>query len=162
MLSLGGNMVSSLAKDVKQYVHELSDERQSEIQVLINLIRENLEPGHIEGMTYGMIGWQVPLVISGPTYNGQPLAPVSLAVQKHHISIYLMGIYASDELTEEFQKRWTKSGKRPDMGKACIRIKTIEDADLETIAWAVGVLTPQEFSEMYLTARSDYLSKKRQ
>lgn len=102
-----------------------------------------------------MICYQVPLSVSGPTYNKRPLASVAIAAQKNYISIYLLGIYASEALTQEFHKRWLASGKKLDMGRSCVRFKTISDADLETIKWASGLLTAVEFTQMYLAARSN-------
>lgn len=147
-------MVSSHAPTVAHYLAEIPEERKADVTALVDLVRKVLPEGYEEVMAWGMVGYQVPLEISGPTYNGQPIGPVAIAAQKHHISLYLLSIYASPELTAEFTKRWLESGKKLDMGKSCIRFKTLADADLSTIAWAVGLLTPEEFSEMYQKARS--------
>jgi hypothetical protein len=106
-------------------------------------------------MEWGMICYQVPLSVSGPTYNKKPLAAVAIASQKNYISIYLLGHYASEALTEEFHERWLASGKKLNMGKSCVRFKSLVDADLDTIKWACGLLTPTEFTNMYLTARGN-------
>jgi len=153
-------VVSSKAQTVKQYLAELPDDRRKDITKLVKLVRKHLPKGYEEVMAWGMIVFQVPMDISGPTYNQQPLAAVALASQKNHISFYLSSIYASEELTTEFHERWARSGKKLDMGKSCIRFRAIEQADLETIAWAVGLLNPVEFSEMYQNARRQYRSKK--
>jgi Domain of unknown function (DU1801) len=147
-------MVSSNAATVEHYLAELKEPRRSEITVLLDLIRDNLPAGFIETMAWGMIVFQVPLEVSGPTYNDQPLAAVALASQKNHISFYLSAIYASKELTSEFQSRWANSGKRLDMGKSCVRFTSLEKADLETLAWAVSRFDPVRFSETYSSARS--------
>jgi hypothetical protein len=147
-------MVSSNAATIEQYLAELAEPRRSEISKLLDLIRDNLPAGFIETMAWGMIVFQVPFEVSGPTYNDQPLAAVALASQKNHISFYLSAIYASEELTGEFQLRWANSGKRLDMGKSCVRFTSLEKADLETLAWAVSRFDPVRFSEMYSCARS--------
>jgi hypothetical protein len=147
-------MVSSNAVTIEQYLAELAEPRRSEISKLLDLIRANLPAGFIETMAWGMIVFQVPFEVSGPTYNDQPLAAVALASQKNHISFYLSAIYASEELTGEFQLRWANSGKRLDMGKSCVRFTSLEKADLETLAWAVSRFDPVRFSEMYSSARS--------
>lgn len=147
-------MVSSQAVTVAQYLEELSPERKKDISTLRKLIKQNLPKGYRETIQWGMITYQVPLKVSGPTYNNQPLAVVAIAALKNNISLYLLSIYASKKLTSEFQKRWLASGKKLDMGKSCIRLKSIEQADLKTIAWAASLLTPKEFVEMYLKARS--------
>lgn len=147
-------MVSSNALTVSQYLDELSPERREDVEILLQTIRNNIPVGYEEGMAWGMVNFQVPLAVSGPTYNGQPLASAAIASQKNYISVYLLGIYASQELSLEFRDRWARSGKKLDMGKSCIRFKTVEDADLPTIAWAAGLLNPQEFTRMYLAARA--------
>lgn len=148
-------MVSSSAHSVEAYLDELSAERRTHIAQLRDIVLAALPAGYQEAMEWGMICYQVPLSISGPTYNQKPLAAVAIASQKNYISIYLLGIYASQELTDEFHSRWQLSGKKLDMGKSCVRFKTIDGADLETISWACGLLTPTEFSAMYLAARGN-------
>ena len=152
-------MVSSQAISVNQYLAELPEVRRHDITELVNLVRKHLPEGYEEVMAWGMVGFQVPMSVSGPTYNNQPIGPVAIAAQKNHISLYLLSIYASEDLTAEFQARWLASGKKLDMGKSCIRFKTLEQADLPTIEWAVGLLKPTEFVEMYLNARSSRNSK---
>lgn len=146
-------MVSSAAATVEQYLAELDEPRRGEIAELLDLIRNNIPKGFDEGMAWGMIVFQVPMSVSGPTYNGQPLAVVALASQKNHISFYLSSIYASEELTAEFYERWERSGKKLDMGKSCVRFKSLGKADLESLSWAVSLLTPEEFTKMYLLSR---------
>ena len=146
-------MVSSAAATVEQYLAELEEPRRDEITELLGLIRQNLPKGFDETMAWGMIVFQVPLAVSGPTYNDQPLAAVALASQKHHISFYLSSIYASEELTAEFHERWARSGKKLDMGKSCVRFRSLDKADLETLGWAVSLLDPVQFTQMYIEAR---------
>ena len=146
-------MAYSTAESIEQYISELPDQRKTEVSQLLSLIRENLPDGFDEVMAWGMIVFQVPMAISGPTYNGQPLAVVALASQKHHISFYLSSIYASKELTTEFHQRWEQSGKKLDMGKSCVRFRSLDRADLMTLAWAVSLLDPVQFTQMYLDAR---------
>lgn len=146
-------MVSSSAGSIKQYLAELDEPRRGEIKQLLELIRSKIKPGYVESMSWGMICFEVPLEVSGVTYNKQPLVAVGLASQKQHISIYLTSIYAKEELAAEFKKRWVNSGKKLDMGKGCVRFRTLEQADLKTIAWAVSKQTPRQFSKDYLAIR---------
>lgn len=148
-------MVYSTAESIEQYISGLPEPRKTEITQLLALIRENLPDGFNEDMAWGMIVFQVPMEVSGPTYNKQPLMAVALASQKNHISLYLTSIYASQELTDEFHNRWHKSGKKLDMGKSCLRFRSLEQADLETLGWAVSLLNPEKFTQMYLEARKE-------
>lgn len=74
-------MVSSNANSVTEYLAELPKERRVEVEVLLNLVRQHIKPGHIEAIQWGMICFQIPMDISGPTYNKRPLASVALAAQ---------------------------------------------------------------------------------
>ena len=135
--------MQSNAKTIKQYLAELEPTRAKDIQTLVTLTRANIKPGFVETMRWGMISYEIPMEVTGPTYNNQPLNYIGIASQKHHISFYLMGIYASG-LLEEFEKRWAASGKRLDMGKGCVRFKTLEQADLTTLKWAIKLHTPKQ------------------
>lgn len=147
-------MVSSAAATVEQYLADLEEPRRGEITELLGLIRQNLPNGFNEAMAWGMIVFQVPMAVSGKTYNDQPLAAVALASQKNYISFYLSSIYASKELTAEFHERWARSGKKLDMGKSCVRFKSLDKADLETLGWAVSLLDPVQFTQMYVVSRA--------
>jgi hypothetical protein len=140
--------VHSDASTVEEYLAALPTARLDDMAELVHLIRANLQPGFDEEMRWGMISWEVPLTLSGPTYNGQPLGYVALASQKNHISVYLLGVYSDPRASAEFERRWAASGKRLDMGKSCVRFASNAKADLDTIAWAVGLNTPSEYLEL--------------
>jgi hypothetical protein len=53
----------------------------------------------------------------------QPLPFAGLASQKNHMSLYLMCAYGDSPLAEWFREAWAKTGKKLDMGKACVRLK---------------------------------------
>ncbi len=144
--------MQSAAKTVSEYLAELEPARRKDISTLRIHIKKHLPAGYKEVMNWGMICYEVPLSVSGPTYNKQPLAYVALASQKNYISLYLSGVYASTAQAKEFQKLWAASGKKLDMGKSCIRLKSADDAALDAIAAAIEACTPEEFVDVYLTA----------
>lgn len=129
-------IMQSNAKTVNQYLKELDSDRGPQVKKLVKLIRDNIKPGFEETMRWGMISYEVPLSLSGDTYNHQPLNYAAIASQKQYISVYL-SIYAEPEALEEFKKRWAKSGKKLNMGKSCVRFRDISDADLDAISWAI-------------------------
>ena len=104
-------------------------------------------------MQYGMISYVIPLARYPKTYNKQPLAYLSLAAQKRHMSIYLMGVYCDAETESWFVQRYRDSGKRLDMGKSCVRFRTLEDLPLDLIGEAVSRTSVEDFIERYETAR---------
>jgi len=138
------NLMQSSAATVDAYLKELDASRSSEIKKLVKLVRENIKPGFDEVMRWGMVSYEVPMTLSGDTYNHQPLNYAAIASQKQYISVYL-SIYAEPDALFEFEKRWAKSGKKLNMGKSCVRFKSIEDADLETIAWAIRRLSAKQY-----------------
>ena len=42
---------------------------------------------------------------------------------KNHMALYLMCIYGQSDLHKQFAAEWAKTGKKLDMGKACIRFQ---------------------------------------
>lgn len=138
------NLMQSSAASVNAYLKELDVSRSSQIKKLVKLVRENIKPGFDEVMRWGMVSYEVPMTLSGDTYNHQPLNYAAIASQKQYISVYL-SIYAEPDALAEFEKRWAKSGKKLNMGKSCVRFKSIEDADLETIAWAIRRLSAKQY-----------------
>jgi uncharacterized protein YdhG (YjbR/CyaY superfamily) len=140
--------VQSKAKEIKEYLAELDLDRRKDISTLITLVRESIKPGFDEAMRWGMVSYEIPISLSGPTYNKQPLSYIGIASQKNHISIYLMSLYVVPENMTEFQSRWGRAGKKLDMGKGCVRFRSLQFADLETLRWVIGLYTPQQFLEL--------------
>lgn len=144
-------MVSSSAVTVADYIGELPADRAEAVTALVELVRANIPVGYVETMRWGMISYEIPLEISGPTYNGQPLNYVAIASQKNHLSVYVMGIYAVPGADVEFRQRWEASGKRLNMGKACVRFTSLDKADLPTLEWAAGLCSVEEYLETVRT-----------
>lgn len=101
-------MVQSKAETVEEYLAELPEERRATVSAVRDVILANLPEGYDEGIQWGMITYSVPLEVSGKTYNGQPLAYVSLASQKNYLSLYLMGVYGERE--QEFRVEFEATG----------------------------------------------------
>ena len=146
-------MVSSRAATVADYLAELPDDRRAEISRVRDLVNAALPPGYEEAMNWGMIVWQVPLEISGNTYNGQPLAYAALAAQKNANSLYLNCTYASAERTERLRAAAEAEGKKLDMGKSCIRFKRADQLPLELIRDEVAATTPDQFAAITAAAQ---------
>ena len=111
-------MVSSTADTVADYLAELAPDRREVVRAVRDIILQNLPDGFEEIMQYGMISYVVPLSRYPKTYNRQALAYVSLASQKRHVSLYLMSVYGSPEISAWFTQSWEAAGKKLDMGKS--------------------------------------------
>lgn len=135
--------MKSDAATVEGYIASLPEDRRAALTQLHTLLKANMPEGYVEAISWGMICYEVPLAVEPKTYNGKPLMYVALANQKNHIGIYLCGLYAAKGQDELFRKAW--KGKRLDMGKSCIRAKTIEDLDLDLIGKSIAAMPVAEF-----------------
>jgi hypothetical protein len=137
------------AGTVEEYLESLQPERREVVSAVRDVINEALPPGYVEGIAFGMIGWSVPLERFPDTYNGQPLGYVALAAQKRYYSLYLNSVYAGSVEQEAFRRRWETTGRKLDMGKSCIRFKTLDDLDLGLVAEVVAATSVDEFIQQY-------------
>lgn len=132
--------MQSKAKTVAAYLKELPADRRATVAAVRTLVLANMDPQLQEGMQYGMIGWYVPHSVFPAGYHCDPKQPLpfaSLASQKHYLSLYLMNLYADGSAEEQwFRAAWAKSGKKLDMGKCCLRFKSVDDLALDVIAEA--------------------------
>ena len=147
-------MAQSTATTVDDYLNELADDRRETISAVRRIILDNLPNGYEETMQYGMISYVIPLETYPVTYNKQPLAYISLASQKNYVSLYLMGVYADRDTEQWFVEGFKSSGKKLNMGKSCVRFKTLDDLPLDLIGEAVSRTTPDHFIELYEAARA--------
>ncbi|MDX8037178.1 DUF1801 domain-containing protein [Lentzea sp. BCCO 10_0856] len=140
-------MVKSNASTVTQYLAELPDERRAEVEAVRDVILANLPDGYVEAMDWGLITYAVPLEVSGPTYNKKPLMYAALAAQKNYYAVYLTTVM--EEFEESFRARWAETGKKLDMGKACVRFKRSSDLALDVIGDEVARLSVPEFLDWH-------------
>lgn len=145
--------MQSKAKNVKEYLKEVPEERQEAIHKLRDTILNALPKGFEETMNYGMIGYVVPHSRYPAGYHCSPELPLpfmSLASQKNCISFYHMGIYAKKELLDWFTQSYPNYSKsKLDMGKSCIRFKKINDIPYELIAQLVKKISVADWIKLY-------------
>lgn len=141
------------ATTVEGYLKEVPEDRREAFQRLYETVRENLPDGFEETMTYGMIGWVVPHSLYPPGYHANPKQPlpfVSIASQKNHIAVYHSAIYSDPNLHDWFVKRYIElNGRKPDMGKSCLRFKKPDQIPFELLAELMRKMTPQEWIALY-------------
>ena len=142
----------SKATTVEAYLAELPEDRRAAISTVRDLVNEHLPEGYQESMSFGMIAWSVPLDRLPDTYNGHALAYVALANQKNYMTIYLMSAYGDEETW--FREEYAKSGKKLDMGRSCVRFKSLDHLALEPIAKAVERLSVDDYIARYREARA--------
>jgi uncharacterized protein YdhG (YjbR/CyaY superfamily) len=147
-------MVTSKASTVEQYLEELPPERREVVSKLRELVRRNLPTGYNETMAWGMISYGLPLSRYRSTYNGQPLAYLSVAAQKNYYALYLMGAYMDPEQVKQLRDAFKREGKKMDMGKSCLRFKTLEDLPLQALAQLIASTPPEKLIAHYEAARA--------
>lgn len=141
------------AISVDDYISKIPEERQEIFKKLFDTIDDNLPKGFKQGVSYGMVGWDVPLETYPSGYHctpGTQLPFMGLASQKNFIALYHMGIYSKPELLEWFVSEFPKHSKRKlDMGKSCVRFKKIDEIPLELIAELSQKMTVDEWIKCY-------------
>ncbi|MEZ6235542.1 MAG: DUF1801 domain-containing protein [Phycisphaerales bacterium] len=144
--------MQSKAATVEQYLAELPPERRESIQSVREVILRNLGAGYKEGMAYGMIGYVVPHSIYPPGYHCDPKLPLtfaSLASQKNYMAVYIMSLYGPGSDEAWFRDAWAATGKKLDMGKCCVRFRTLDDAALGVIGEAIRRMPVERWIEFY-------------
>jgi uncharacterized protein YdhG (YjbR/CyaY superfamily) len=132
---------------VAEYLAALPAEKRGVVAAARKLVRANIPNGYAEFMSWGVINWGIPLAEFANTYNGHPLCYIALGAQKNHVALYLMGGDANQTafLKDEFKK----AGKKFDMGKSCLRFKSLDDLELKSLSKVIGMVTPAQFLAHY-------------
>jgi len=141
--------MQSAAATVDEYLAELPHDRRPAIEAVRQAVLDNLPDGFEEQMQHGMISWVVPLARYPETYNGQALAVASLANQKRHMALYLMGVYGDEGSQQWLRERWAEAGLKLDMGKSCLRFRRLDDVDLGIIGDAIARIPVDDFVAAY-------------
>src|SRR5688572_22375508 len=144
--------MKSTATTVEGYLSGLPEERRAAISAVRDTILENLDAGYEEGIQYGMIGYFVPHKLFPPGYHCDPKQPLpfgSIASQKNHMALYLMGVYMSPNQERWFRDAWKKTGKKLDMGKSCMRFKKLDDLALDVIGEAIRRIPAKKYVARY-------------
>ncbi len=141
------------ANSVEDYLNQVPEERNFSFRKLYETVSRNLPQGFQEQLSYGMIGWSIPLETYPTGYHCTPNTPLpflNLASQKKFIALYHMGIYANPELLNWFVAEYPKySPRKLDMGKSCMRFKKVEDIPFDLIAELCRKIKTQDWILQY-------------
>lgn len=145
--------MQSKASTPNEYIEGLPEDRKAAMNKLRNVILKNLPKGFREEMSYGMLGYVVPLSVYPEGYHCNPTLPLpfmNIASQKNFIAIYHMGIYADKKLLAWYTKEYAKKIKtKPDMGKSCLRFKKLDQIPFTLIGELAAKMTPKEWITIY-------------
>lgn len=154
--------MQSNAVTVAEYLAELPPDRRLALSAVRKAVLESLDRGYEEGMQYGMIGYYVPHSMYPAGYHCDPRQPLpfaGLASRKNHMAIYLMSVYIDEASAAWFRQAWSKTGKKLDMGKSCIRFKKLEDLPLDVIAEVIRRATAKKYIAAYQAALKSTASR---
>ncbi len=138
---------------VAAYLKQVPAGQRDAVTKLRALIRRNLPEGYQEAMNWGAITYQVPLERCPDTYNGQPLCYVALAAQKHYLSLYLMTVYGDPAAKKQLESAFKSAGKKLDMGKACLRFRSLDDLPLDAIRRIIAATPVDRYVAAYEKSR---------
>ncbi len=131
-------MVSSKETTPAAYLASLPPERRKVVAAVRAVIRKNLPAGYVESMSWGMLAYEIPLSRYPDTYNKQPLMYLALAAQKNNFALYLSCASGNKPLMAKLAAAYKAAGQRLDMGKGCLRFKTLEELPLDVIGEIVA------------------------
>jgi hypothetical protein len=146
-------MARGAAKTPAEYVASLPADRRAVIAAARKLVHRYIPKGYEETCNWGGITWEIPLSRYPKTYNGRPLAYVSLAARKNYSALYLMGAYAESN-AHLLKAAFAKAGKRLDMGRSCLRFKTLADLEVAAVGKVIASFTPKAWIAVMEQSRS--------
>ena len=147
-------MPRSSATSVEAYLAELSPAQRDIVASVRELILQHLPHGYAETLAWGMLSYVIPLARYPNTYNGQPLGYVALAAQKDKCSLYLIGAYMDPARDRALRDAFAKEGLKLDMGKSCLRFKSLADLPLSALARTIAGMSVDEYIELYEKAHA--------
>ena len=142
---------------VEAYINSIEEGPRKDLFLqLRDVIASKLPKGFEETMNYGMIGYVVPHTLYPKGYHCSPELPlpfVNLVIRKDIITFYHMGLYADAAMLAWFETEYTKeTGKKPDMGKSCIRFKKTTPIPITLIGELMQKISPAQWIERYEAA----------
>lgn len=141
------------ANSIEQYISMIDSERQNTFEKLYNTVKISLDYQFDTGLQYGMPSFFVPHSLYPAGYHcdsKQPLPFISVAAQKNFLAFYHLGIYAVPDLLNWFTDEYILfAGRKPDMGKSCIRFKKNDKIPFELIAELCKKMSASEWIELY-------------
>jgi hypothetical protein len=146
-------MFQNKAATVSEYLSGLPEERRAVVATLRSFVKKHLPDGYKEQIDFGAITYAVPLTILPDTYNGKPLCYAAIAAQKNYYSLYLMSAYGDAKQAKWMAGEFKKRGKKLDMGKACLRFKSLDDLPLDVIGQVVASTPMDAYIARYRDAR---------
>ena len=146
-------MFQNKAKTVSEYVAALPEERRATVSKLRSFVKKHLPKGYKEQIGWGAITYAVPLKVLPDTYNGEPLCYAAIASQKNYYTLYLMSAYGDSRQMKWMADQFKKRGKKLDMGKSCLRFKSLDDIPLDVVSEVIASTPMEDYVSRYREVR---------
>ena len=146
-------MFQGKSKTVSEYLASLPDDRRAVVGRLRSFVKKHLPKGYKEQIGWGALTYAVPLKTLPDTYNGEPLCYAAIAAQKNHYSLYLMGAYGDPKQSAWMASEFKKRGMKLDMGKSCLRFKSLDDIPLDVVGEVIASKPMDEYVARYKATR---------
>ena len=136
---------------VAQWLSSLPADRRAAIAKVRDVINEHLPPGYTESIYCDLIIWGVPesVLPAHEVHNKFPLQLAGLGSMKGHMAIYMMHVFGDPALRVWFEKAYKRTGKKLDMGKSCVRFKTVDALALDVIGEVMAKVTVEDYVARY-------------
>ncbi|MBD3630264.1 DUF1801 domain-containing protein [Cyclobacterium sp.] len=145
--------MSKAPDNIAAYLESVPESRKNAFTKLRNTIKNHLPEGFEETISYGMIGYVVPLDKYPKGYHADPKLPLpflNLANQKNYIALYHLGLYTNEALLSWFREEYPKhSSRKLDMGKSCIRFRQADAIPYELIGQLLEKISMEEWIMSY-------------
>ena len=138
----------STAATVEEYLASLPEDRRADLSAVREVILKSLPEGYEEGIQYGMIGYYVPHHIHPAGYHCDPKQPVPFAAlgsQKSYMVLHLMCVYGDGPVRRRFLEGYRASGKKLDMGAACVRFRKLSDLPLDVVSETIRSVPVKDY-----------------
>ncbi|WP_439482553.1 DUF1801 domain-containing protein [Cyclobacterium plantarum] len=149
--------MSKAPDNIAAYLESVPESRKNAFTKLRNTIINHLPEGFEETISYGMIGYVVPLDKYPKGYHVDPKLPLpflNLANQKNYIALYHLGLYTNEALLSWFKDEYPKhSSRKLDMGKSCIRFRQPDIIPYELIGQLSEKISLEEWIMSYEKGR---------
>lgn len=139
--------------EISAYIDAIDPKYKAAYIRLLNEMIDQMPEGFKLKMQYDMPSFVVPKSRYPKGYHVNTtlaLPFISLGVQKHHIGLYHMGIYANPELLAWFKDQYANAvPTKLDMGKSCIRLKNPANIPYELISQLITQMSVQDWIDRY-------------
>jgi hypothetical protein len=141
---------------IDTYLQSVPEKFSPAFQKIRGVILEHLPQGYLEEISYGMIGYVVPLSIYPLGYlkkGTTPLPIMNLGYQKNHIALYHYGIYTDQSLYAWFINAYANYAypHKINIGKSCIRFQYMDEIPYALIGDLTKKITVEDWIQSYNT-----------